>query len=249
MSAVAPQGGFPAMPRAPAGSDDPPGAARKPVWKLFAKPLGLALGLVLAGVVLKTLAGGVKGGVFAHYVMGHGLQGEVLLVLGGALLSAAGLPRQVVAFAGGYAFGLKTGFLLALIGQTLGCVLDFFWARAIARDWVQARLGSGRLARLDARLAGHPFTASLTLRLLPVGNNVALNLLAGISSVSAPAFLSASALGYVPQTLVFALLGSGVQVSHGLQIALASALFLASAGLGLLLMRRFRAPAAAAPAA
>lgn len=214
-------------------------------WRLFVKPLGLAFGLILAGVVLKTLAGGVKGGVFADYVMGHGFEGEIILVLGGALLTAAGLPRQAVAFAGGYAFGLKIGLMLAMVAQILGCVVDFFWARAIARDWVRARLGT-RLAKLDARLSAHPFTASLTLRLLPVGNNVVLNLLAGLSSVSAPAFLAASAIGYVPQTLVFALLGSGVQVSHGAQIGLGVALFVLSAGLGLLLMRRWKnAPLAA----
>jgi uncharacterized membrane protein YdjX (TVP38/TMEM64 family) len=215
-----------------------PGRAPEP-WRLFVKPLGLALGLVLAGVVLKTLAGGVKGGLFAHYVMGHGIEGEALFVVGGALLTAAGLPRQAVAFAGGYAFGLKIGLLLALLAQILGCVTDFFWARAVARDWVQARLG-GRLAKLDARLSGHPFTASLTLRLLPIGNNTALSLLAGLSSVSAPAFLAASAIGYIPQTLVFALLGSGVQVSHTTQIVLAVVLFVLSAGLGLLLMRRWK---------
>jgi uncharacterized membrane protein YdjX (TVP38/TMEM64 family) len=82
--------------------------------------------------------------------------------------------------------------------------------------------------------------ASLTLRLLPVGNNVVLSLLAGLSSVSAPAFLVASAIGYVPQTLVFALLGSGVHVSHTEQIVLGGVLFVASALLGVVLMRRWK---------
>ena len=176
-------------------------------WRLFVKPLGLLLGLVIAGVVLKTLAGGVKGGLLAQYVVGHGVEGEAFFVAAGALLCAAGLPRQAVAFAGGYAFGLKLGLALAMVAQILGCVTDFFWARAFARDWVQGRIG-GRLARLDAQLSAQPFMASLTLRLLPVGNNVVLSLLAGLSSVSAPAFLVASAIGYVPQTLVFALLAA-----------------------------------------
>jgi uncharacterized membrane protein YdjX (TVP38/TMEM64 family) len=96
------------------------------------------------------------------------------------------------------------------------------------------------MARLDAQLSAQPFMASLTLRLLPVGNNVVLSLLAGLSSVSAPAFLVASAIGYVPQTLVFALLGSGVQVSHTEQIVLGGVLFVASAVLGIVLMRRWK---------
>lgn len=225
MSALTSQSGLPGRPPQP--------------WKLFIKPLGLALGLVVAGVVLKTLAAGVKGGIFAHYVMGHGFEGEIIFVLGGALLTAAGLPRQAIAFAGGYAFGLKMGLVLALVAQVGGCVVDFFWARAIARDWVRGRIGT-RMAKLDTRLSAQPFMASLTLRLLPVGNNTLLNLLAGLSSVSATAFIGASAIGYIPQTLVFALLGSGVQVSHTMQIVLAVVLFVLSAGFGLLLMRRWK---------
>jgi uncharacterized membrane protein YdjX (TVP38/TMEM64 family) len=214
-------------------------SARPEAWRLFVKPLGLLVGLVIAGVVLKTLAGGVKGGFLQHSVMGHGLQGEMVFVAAGALLCAAGLPRQAVAFAGGYAFGLKLGLALAMVAQTTGCVIDFFWARAFARDWVRGRLGS-RLAWLDRKLGSQPFTASLTLRLLPVGNNVVLNLLAGLSSVRPLPFFLASVLGYLPQTLVFGLLGSGVQVSHTTQIALGIALFIASAALGVVLMQRSR---------
>ena len=220
-------------------SQSAPATRNQEPWRLFIKPLGLLIGLVVAGVVLKTLAGGVKGGLLAHYVMGQGIEGEAFFVAGGALLCAAGLPRQAVAFAGGYAFGLKLGLVLAMVAQILGCVTDFFWARTFARDWVQGRIG-GRLARLDGQLSAQPFMASLTLRLLPVGNNVLLSLLAGLSSVSAPAFLLASAIGYVPQTLVFALLGSGVQVSHTEQIVLGGVLFVASGLLGVVLMRRWK---------
>jgi uncharacterized membrane protein YdjX (TVP38/TMEM64 family) len=213
--------------------------ARPEFWRFFVKPLGLLVGLVSAGVVLKTLAGGVKGGLLQHYVMGQGVEGEVVFFAAGALLTAAGLPRQAIAFAGAYAFGLKFGLLLAMLAQTTGCVIDFFWARAFARDWVRGKLGS-RFARIDRQLEAQPFTASLTLRLLPVGNNVVLNLLAGLSSVRPLPFFLATVLGYLPQTLVFGLLGSGVQVSHTTQIALGGALFVLSGALGVVLLQRSR---------
>jgi hypothetical protein len=129
-----------------------PDQDRKEIWRLLVKPLGLLLGLVLAGVVIKTLSGGLNNGLLAQYVVGHGIEGEAFFVAGGALLCAVGLPRQALAFAGGYAFGLKLGFVLAMTAQILGCVVDFFWARAIARDWVRGRLGA-RLARLDSQLS------------------------------------------------------------------------------------------------
>ena len=86
----------------------------------------------------------------------------------------------------------------------------------------------------------NPFWATLSLRLLPIGSNILLNLLAGVSGIAAPPFLAATLLGYVPQTIIFALLGGGVQVGHAAQVALAVILFAASLGGGLLLLRRTR---------
>jgi membrane protein implicated in regulation of membrane protease activity len=47
-------------------------------------------------------------------------------------------------------------------------------------------------------------------------------------------------LGYIPQTLVFALVGSGVHIAPALKLALAIGLFLISGVLGAWLYRRFR---------
>jgi uncharacterized membrane protein YdjX (TVP38/TMEM64 family) len=76
---------------------------------------------------------------------------------------------------------------------------------------------------------------------MPVGNNLALNLLAGMSGIAALPFLAATAIGYLPQTLVFALLGKGVRVDGGWQIGIAAAMFAASIALGVWLWRRHRA--------
>ena len=134
--------------------------------------------------------------------------------------------------------------VFATAAQLLGCALNFFWARAVARDWARARV-RGRLARLEAILVGHPFSITLIVRLLPVGNNTAFSLLGGASAVPALPFMAASALGYIPQTLVFVLLGGGARIAGWQRIALAVALFAASALLGLWLLRRHRAEAAA----
>ncbi len=191
-------------------------------------------GLLAAGYAARGLGEGVLAN--AH----PGATGAAAFVAAGALLSAAGLPRQAVAFAGGYAFGLWPGAALALLAQMLGCLADFWWARAVARGWAARRV-RGRLARLDAFLAANPFRATLTLRLLPVGNNVALNLLAGVSAMPVWPFLAASLLGYLPQTAVFGLAGSGVHVDRAYQVALGVALFGASAVLGLALLKTGKA--------
>lgn len=205
--------------------------------RAMSRPVLLLAGLVLAGLALRGLG-------LDSTVASAGEHGPALFVVLAAGACALGVPRQVAAYAGGLAFGFWPGTALALLAMVLGCVLDFGWARLVARDWAARRLrAGGRLARLDAFLAANPFTATLTLRLLPVGNNLALNLLAGVSGVAAVPFVLGSALGFIPQTAVFALLGGGVRVEHGAQVAVAVALFAASAGLGVVLMRRRALPA------
>ena len=199
-------------------------------------PWGKSL-LLLAGVAL--LAAGLRL-LSAHNLAllhpAHTVAGIGLFTLIAAAGCAVGLPRQLTASAAALAFGLPLGLPIAMAAQMLGCAADFYWARFIGRAWTQAHL-KGRLARADQFLAANPASATLMLRLLPVGNNLALNLLAGVSSIRALPFLAGTLLGYLPQTLVFALAGTGRV--HALWLAIA--LFAASTALGLYLAHHHRA--------
>ncbi len=196
--------------------------------------------MLLGGLLLAGLA--VRGGWGRAALDAPAQAGPAAFVLIAAAACAVGVPRQVVAYAAGLGFGSWAGCLLALAAQLAGCAADFLWARLVARDWAARRI-RGRLARLDGQLNRHPFSATLTLRLLPVGSNLLLNLLAGVSAVALGPFLLASAIGYLPQTLVFALLGGGVRVDRTEQVLLAGGLFLLASLLGLWLMQRTRTEA------
>jgi uncharacterized membrane protein YdjX (TVP38/TMEM64 family) len=164
--------------------------------------------------------------------------GGLLFIAAGAVLTAFGLPRQVVAFAGGYVFGAWEGSAIALVAQMLGCGADYVAARYFAGLGPRAWLARGRRAgALHRTLSLRPFSVTLTLRLLPVGNNLVVNLLAGVAGLPAVPFLLATLIGYVPQTLIFALLGSGAQVGRGVHLAMGAALFAAAAALGIYLYR------------
>ena len=197
------------------------------------KPALLLAGLLAAGLVL-------RGGWGRDALDAPAQAGPLVFVLVGSAACAVGVPRQVVAYAGGLGFGAWGGCALALFAEVIGCAADFLWVRMVARNWA-ARHIKGRLSKLDRQLSRHPFGATLTLRLLPVGSNLLLNFVAGVSAVALGPFLLASAIGYVPQTLVFALLGGGVRVDRNEQLALAAGLFVLASLLGLWLMRRIRA--------
>lgn len=210
-------------------------------WKPLIKGLILIGAMVGIGFLFKAF--GLSNDTVTEWldqkVIGQGVAGEVLFVVVSSALVAVGMPRQFVAFGGGYAFGLVGGTLIALGAQVLGCVISFFYARLLGRRFVQQRFGA-RIAKVDAFLIGHPFTMTLLIRFLPAGNNLVTSLAAGVSTVSALPFIAGSAVGYIPQTLIFALIGTGVQIDPVVNIGLGVALFVVSGGLGVWLYRRVR---------
>lgn len=211
--------------------------ARALPWAALARSAILLLGLAVIGFAWTRFAGNLSPSALAPLIAGRGAVASVLFVVVAGAALAVGAPRQAIAFAAGYFFGLWWGFALGLAASLLSAVADFAWARFIGRAAVKRRL-AGRLAKVDQFVAANPFNATLMLRLLPVGNNVLLNCLAGVSGVGAAPFLLASAIGYAPQTLIFALLGSGIRLDRGLELAIAIGLFVASGAVGMLLWRR-----------
>ncbi len=210
-------------------------------WRILLKGL----------VMLTTLA--LLGFLFSHFhlgdmltqhwvdseIRGRGWLGMGLFLAMGMLATGLGFPRQVMAFLGGYAFGFLAGTALATLAALLGCIMGFLYARWLGRGFVQKRF-PGRLRKLDDFLRLHPFSMTVLIRLLPVGHNASTNLLAGVSSVRALPFFSGSALGYLPQNMVFALAGSGVDLDPSLRLTLAVLLFVISSLLGVWLYRRHR---------
>lgn len=173
------------------------------------------------------------------YIRGRGTAGELLFVTVTASMISIGLSRQLVAFLAGYGFGFAGGFLLSMLAVVSGCVMTYYAARLLLRRGIARRSGA-KTRGLISFIRGHTFSATLLVRLLPVGNNWLVNLAAGASDVRGIPFFLGSALGFVPQMAVFALVGSGTQLQHYWQILIAMAMFVVSALLGVWLYVRFR---------
>jgi len=162
----------------------------------------------------------------------------VLLLLAlGALATSVGLPRQLVAFVAGFAFGVLPGLLLALAAAIMGCALTVLASRTVLRRWVQGRYPQV-VAGLERLIKHDPFLKILVLRLHPLGTNLLTNLCAGLTSMPLGIFLMSSLVGYVPQMLVFSLIGSGVRVGSNTQLIVSVVLLVLSLALGVVLYRR-----------
>ncbi|MCQ8241977.1 TVP38/TMEM64 family protein [Rhizosaccharibacter radicis] len=212
--------------------------AMSPPWTLsggigrLAKPACFLLGLLAAGLLLRHLHASLPGTA----ALRDGLGGRALFLLVGSLFCAVGLPRQLVCFAGGTAYGAAAGIVLSTVATVAGCVMPFLWARILAHDWVARRFGT-RLGSLRRMLHRRPFASVLVLRLLPVGSSLLLNLCSGALGIKTRPFMLATLLGSLPQTMVFVLLGSGTRFGHDVQTLLAVILFAVSGALGLYMIR------------
>ena len=203
---------------------------------------------VFAGLVILARALGLeehladRQWLLAH-VKGQGIVGVLFFVGLTGLVTGMGVPRQLTAFLGGYAFGWFWGSILATLGTALGCAMTFLLARTLGREFVLSRF-SRRVERLDAFLRSDPWRSALAIRLFPVGHNMLTSVAAGVTSIPAAAFILGSAVGYLPQNLVFALAGAGISAQTGLGSFLSigfSVLLLAASGwLGVSVYRAYK---------
>ena len=205
---------------------------------VFLATLAALAWLLESGLVQEWLSADWKARVDQD-VRGQGASGEILFVAVGAIACALAVPRHIVSFLGGYAFGVGLGTALALLATEIGCLLTFAYARLIGRPLVATRFGA-RVRRIEDFLSANPFAMTLLIRLLPVGNNFGTSLAAGVTRVPAAPFLIGSLIGYSPQTLVFALAGSGIEAGAGVRVGLAVLLFVVAGVIGVWLYRKYR---------
>jgi uncharacterized membrane protein YdjX (TVP38/TMEM64 family) len=85
------------------------------------------------------------------------------------------------------------------------------------------------------------------VRLLPVGSNLATNLIAGCSGIRFVPFIGGSLLGYLPQTAIFALAGAGIGQTDATQIVVSIVLFALASAIGAFLYHSQRNQTLAEP--
>jgi len=204
--------------------------------KVFIKGLVFLASLAGAAYLLSL---GIDESWIDETVRGQGLKGWLIFVAVGGLFAAVGFPRQVLAFLGGYAFGVVKGATISVLATGVGCILTFTYARLLGRSFVKRKFPR-KIKRIDDFLSDSPFLMTLLIRLLPAGSNLVTNAAAGVSGVRALPFIVGSLVGYIPQMIVFALAGSGVDVDPVWRIGLSVVLFVLSGVLGVYLYRRYR---------
>ena len=223
----------------PAVLDDPAGDAPR-TWRTLLV-LALAVGCLLA-VYLSPLHDWLKPAALdplRQWLDRTGPFAPLLFGLGAAVLVGVGAPRLWFAAAAGLIFGWFGGAVLAQVSTMVGCLLNFAWGRWLARDLL-ARRRAPRLQRLLGALNRAPIATNVAVRLCPVGNAFAFNLLLAASQVSARDFVIGTFVGTLPETLAVAILGdSAHKGSVGLMLTGAALMAILTAA-SLLIARSMR---------
>tara|TARA_R110000868_G_scaffold132280_8_gene342935 strand:+ start:50 stop:769 length:720 start_codon:yes stop_codon:yes gene_type:complete len=174
------------------------------------------------------------------HIRNSGWSGTLVFLAIGAASTAIGAPRQLVAFLAGYAFGFVEGCLLSTLATTLGCIVSFSFSRLVGRPVIRRRFDT-KIQRVNQFLTTQPLNKTVIIRLLPVGNNLVTNLVAGVTQVKALPFIVGSFIGYLPQMAIFSLMGKGIVVLSVWKIVLSAGLFVLSAVLSLRLFKQYKA--------
>lgn len=199
--------------------------------------LALLAVVLVAAVTLSLVLGGSTVDRVERVVDDAGVLGPVVFVVLYAALTVLLVPGVIMTVAGGALFGPVGGTLLSLLGATAGAAAAFFLARRLRLAPPEA---GGRLARIDAWIAERGFWAVLYARLVPIVPFNVLNYAAGLTRVSAAAYIAATAIGIVPGTFAYAALGGSVGDPASLQFLGAVALVAVLTGVGVLASRRAR---------
>ncbi|WP_232771080.1 TVP38/TMEM64 family protein [Colwellia sp. 75C3] len=148
----------------------------------------------------------------------------LLLFLFLSLATSIGLPRQIAALVAGINLGAFIGVIVATLAATLGCLITFNVARYLLSARITRKYPT-QLAKLSDFLGERTFLKAIIIRILPLGSNFITNIIAGVSKVSMPAYVSGSFVGFIPQMIIFSLAGSGIRLGAQNELIASAILF------------------------
>lgn len=144
------------------------------------------------------------------FVTGHGLLAVLAYIGIYVLVVALSVPGAIfLTVSGGFLFGLMVGAAAAVVGATIGATIIFLVARTAVGEPLLRRAGP-RAVKLAQGFRDDAFSYLLFLRLVPAFPFFLVNLVPAFAGVRLLPFVTATALGVIPGSAVYALAGTGL---------------------------------------
>jgi pyruvate/2-oxoglutarate dehydrogenase complex dihydrolipoamide dehydrogenase (E3) component/uncharacterized membrane protein YdjX (TVP38/TMEM64 family) len=149
---------------------------------------------------------------FEAYVKSLGSIGPIAVALAYIVSTVLFIPGSALTIGSGTLFGLKTGFLVVVIGANLGALCAFLLARTFLREKVSRWAEENpKFRSLDRAIGRQGFKMVLLTRLSPVFPFVLLNYFLGLTAVRTASYVLASLLGMLPATFLFVYIGAAAR--------------------------------------
>lgn len=191
----------------------PPRPAHRKGWRRF-----WPLALILAGMAAFYLSGlhetvSLATVIREHEALAAAVESNILAVAAAyaaiyVVAVALSFPgASLVTIVGGFLFGAVAGALLTVAAATAGASVIFLAARTSVGEALRARAGrfAGRLAK---GFEENAFSYLLFLRLVPLFPFWLVNVAPALFDVRLRTYVAATAIGIVPGTFAYTLLGS-----------------------------------------
>ncbi|MEO6024274.1 MAG: TVP38/TMEM64 family protein [Burkholderiales bacterium] len=140
-----------------------------------------------------------------HYVLAL-LSAFLIYTISTALSLPGGL---ILSLAVGLVFGRWAGTALIVVAATLGATLVFLAARYLYADFARKKM-AGLAQKINVGFTEDAFNYLLFLRLVPLFPFWLVNLAPAFTNVSLKTYVTATAIGILPGTFVFANLGQSL---------------------------------------
>lgn len=134
------------------------------------------------------------------------------------------IPTMLVSVAAGMLYHPLLALLISMSGALVGATLSFWIARWLGRPVIE-RLFHGHVALFPLCPQTVLFGMVLVARLIPVVSFALISYAAGLTALSTPRFLIATALGMAPMTLFYVLAGKGMALDSGWMMAAGATVF------------------------
>ena len=179
--------------------------------------LSVILAIVLATVLLGSYSSTIEN--YLNTLIPNTLFGALTLLFILTFTMAVGLPRQIAALSAGYLFGAGYGVVLATVSAVLACLLTLIIALKLFNKTIKQHYPKP-LAKVHHFFAHDTFLKAIIIRIVPAGSNFLTNVLAGTAHSPITPYILGSALGFIPQMIVFSLMGAGLKVNSQQQLIL-----------------------------
>lgn len=159
-----------------------------------------------------------------EYVLSKGGTGLFVFFVLSAFGTFFFVPRQLLSLVAGYFYGVWLALLVVSCGVGLGCLFSMSYGNFLAKKFFQKNMRK-RLYYLENIFAKSTFGIALGIRIMPIGCNTLLNMLVGATKIPFWKFWAGSALGYIPQNFIFALLGSAGKTENNSTVLMSVLLY------------------------